>query len=872
LEPPTLASVTLEPTVGNRETEFVLTVNVNEALAEDPAVSYVTGIDSVSVASSSASDLQFIYRFRADATLEEGIYALQAVVTDVAGNSLRIPLGASFELDTTEPALVERSASTTLRPNRDPNSGYPVNPLDAAEQLTVGTELEANFVVDEVPSAARLDAVDTVSGEVFAGLVFTLDGSLGASLRFNLDRAVSAPASGTYDLVASVDDLAGNTGTLIVAAALVVDTDIPNPASVAPEAIVHFRRPTGDGTSTDALTRIVGQAGAVEAGATVLIETPLGAELAQAVAGAEGEFQLELAGLDVAELETRVVDAAGNASTRAPITYGCFTSNLDERTNSRLSAAAIFSQARLPALAREIPTATRPDRLDQTSATTSSALHWRQLRTGDAPFRRFGHAAAYDSNRDTLVVRGGFSPLLLVGGVPTLVANPAEEQWERAGSAWRLTTVSDPEGDESPPFPQATSEDGLVMSFDPSSGLVVTAPDENGATWAWNGASWRVLSEDTNLSSGKKAITYDSRRRELLVFVAGNGTYALRGERWQQLCTTSPCSDTAPAPIDFFSMTYDEVLDEVVLFTGAETWIYSPDVPAWEKRCDATLCPGGPAARSGVALAYHRALNRTVLYGGCHTRGDPWCNRFYFDTWEWNGSQWTCAFDGQTVPARGPSPETSVCNTEVAAATNGGGAVYEFIPQTIPAQGDRAVMVYDGLRSEVLLVGGQAFGNQDLGHEPSDWAWNGTAWREVNWRTPNGLDRSMAPHESTGVVVFPESASTTWVWDGLTWAKDAGASSSVSGAPIAYNPRDDELVLFTGNSETWTYVPETGWERRCDGDPAGDVCTAVPNRSGGELAYHRELETIVYSSVVAGMFGDEPQFRFWRDGDWQEPV
>jgi hypothetical protein len=93
-------------------------------------------------------------------------------------------------------------------------------------------------------------------------------------------------------------------------------------------------------------------------------------------------------------------------------------------------------------------------------------------------------------------------------------------------------------------------------------------------------------------------------------------------------------------------MAYDSARGKTVLFGGAnhtdflgDTWEW--DGTGWEHR----LPTASPGARDFHVVAYDTSRQRTVLYSG---QGPPGVEQL-FDTWEWDGSNWT-----ETTPALTP--------------------------------------------------------------------------------------------------------------------------------------------------------------------------------------------------------------------------
>jgi hypothetical protein len=111
-----------------------------------------------------------------------------------------------------------------------------------------------------------------------------------------------------------------------------------------------------------------------------------------------------------------------------------------------------------------------------------------------------------------------------------------------------------------------------------------------------------------------------------------NSTWELSRLGWRRFTTGNPSPVLGPA------MTYDSRRNEIVLFGGATATAGSP-VPldtmwirsgtAWSQ---VVKTGDWPAARQDHAMAYDRERGEVVMYGGL--QGDE-------DTWTWNGAAWT---------------------------------------------------------------------------------------------------------------------------------------------------------------------------------------------------------------------------------------
>jgi hypothetical protein len=210
------------------------------------------------------------------------------------------------------------------------------------------------------------------------------------------------------------------------------------------------------------------------------------------------------------------------------------------------------------------------------------------------------------------------------------------ETWEFEGSAWRqIATIAAP-----PP------RRAHALAFDTARGRVVLfggrghgfdAPPEED-TWEYDGVTWRQVQAAIR-PPGRfhHALAYDTARSRAVLFggagVAGPfiqpraDTWEYDGSAWVPIPTV-----VAPPARSGHALAYDAARDRTVLFAGensgqlfADTWEY--DGVAWT----AVATASSPPARHFHALAYDAARGRTVLFGG----------ELRDDTWEYDGVDWT---------------------------------------------------------------------------------------------------------------------------------------------------------------------------------------------------------------------------------------
>jgi hypothetical protein len=259
---------------------------------------------------------------------------------------------------------------------------------------------------------------------------------------------------------------------------------------------------------------------------------------------------------------------------------------------------------------------------------------------------------------------------------------------------------------------------------------------------------------------------------------------------------------------------------------GGQEWTW--DGTSWTEHST----PGGrPSPRYAAAMAYDSARGLTVLFGGAHWDGAAF--KFYGDTWEWDGADWTLR------------------------ATTG------------PTLRGFSAMTYDGLRGVVVLFGGTDLSGP---FDDTTWEWDGDSWVQYSVSGPSGrYDHAMAYDVARGRTVlfgggngWDSYYDDTWEWDGLTWnlCATSGPSARAEHA-LAYSDFCGSTILFGGCyidlGQWWEYDYDDTWE--WDGSSwTQSAFTGPVARCCHRMAYDAGRNQAVlfggYNNDDAGFLGD----------------
>ena len=185
----------------------------------------------------------------------------------------------------------------------------------------------------------------------------------------------------------------------------------------------------------------------------------------------------------------------------------------------------------------------------------------------------------------------------------------------------------------------------------------------------------------------------------------------------------------------------------MILFGGGNTVAFN-DTWAWTARIGARGCGHRPGKRFNHAMAYDRGRQEIVLFGGLDENVN-----FYADTWAWTGARWTLRQASGGPPVRSDfGMAFDPVNAEVVISPGfegqndtwgwNGRAWTRKFPSHLPPSTSNyfCQMTYDERLQRAVMVMHNVFGT------PQTWVWNGFDW------SPLSPAQSPTPRAASGIV------------------------------------------------------------------------------------------------------------------------
>jgi hypothetical protein len=317
-------------------------------------------------------------------------------------------------------------------------------------------------------------------------------------------------------------------------------------------------------------------------------------------------------------------------------------------------------------------------------------------------------------------------------------------------------------------------------------------------------------------------------------------TWLWNGSRWVQRFPA-----VKPPHRNSQSMVFDAQRERVIMFGGRQESDTAGGVPgflgdSWSFRNDAWTrieSTENPPARSLGAMAYDSDRDVVVLYGGTGLAASGTTLESLFDTWEFNGTQWTRVANDAPKVAK-PIVAYDAANHEVImmGLTENGSAdvMYRYrgaahtwdviTPATMPTCVNDGHLVYQEHTGRLIFIGGICRTATPAGEEVFEW--DGTTWTKLTTAAANrGAGQATAYDSLRKEVVFFGGtaalsnviASSTVILQDLVWrAANFGnfRPSPRSLATFSTDTAANTVWLFGGLDETSSFYNVDLWGYR----------------------------------------------------------
>jgi hypothetical protein len=372
-----------------------------------------------------------------------------------------------------------------------------------------------------------------------------------------------------------------------------------------------------------------------------------------------------------------------------------------------------------------------------------------------------------------------------------------------------------------------------------------------------------------------------------------NDTWDWVGDHWVQVYPA-----TSPAGRSFHTMTYDVAHSRITMFGGKtdtvnavnETWVY--DGSNWQELQPANA----PSPRIWSGSAYDTTRNRMVLYGGQFTTADLKTTTNYYDTWEFDGTNWT------QVGTNGPQITTPLLayyepahqmimlgsdsnqKPHMYSLNASTGTWTEMTPSTMPDCVNDAGLVYQGHDPKVLVLYAGACSSSGTGS--TTYEWDGSNWQLVTqlsltFRLTGEAIAYDAARRTTTLFGGTEAFS---VPQGFTYLYHQGVWNTPPDLALSPSPRSlfafatdplNHVVWLVGGMDTtatlediWKYSNGTWQEVAFSGQPSACVSPSSAFDTDRQKliilcqdASIHEFDGTTWKTVNATDVKDHPQVR-----------
>lgn len=408
---------------------------------------------------------------------------------------------------------------------------------------------------------------------------------------------------------------------------------------------------------------------------------------------------------------------------------------------------------------------------------------WTQMHPAVRPGFRSGHAMAYDSQDQRVLVYGGST----AGGGLTY-----GDTWSWDGTTWRQGAIGD-----GGPGPRTSP----AMATDPGTGRPVlyggvlyrvTPPLVFNDTWSWNGHGWVKQVSQPDLHVGG-VLCEDGRR--VILFGGGSGTIGTPSPvdtwAWEGQGSTWSRVDN-PAITPQGAVLYHAGLDAFVTLVGdsASAWLTTLSRDGRQNPPLTTL-----PSNAGGHWGYHQDLDVILFVKYLGT-----------ETWTWDRQQWARIADSPRHVSGWSVWYDRNRRKLVFASANARSFVewdasgwVERPFQGGPPARQGASFGYDPRRDRVVLYGG--YDARQLLEDT--WEWDGQTWVQVLAVSPMGPGGGALVYSPAheGLLTVFDNDREVWLWDGQAWRMLAAQAlrsyaDRVTLNGSAYDPSRNRLMVF----------------------------------------------------------------------------
>lgn len=259
------------------------------------------------------------------------------------------------------------------------------------------------------------------------------------------------------------------------------------------------------------------------------------------------------------------------------------------------------------------------------------------------------------------------------------------------------------------------------------------------------------------------------------------------------------------------ALVYQSSNKQVLLFGGfgndvyGDTWLFSSH--CWRQVSPAV----SPSPRFLAAYAFDPAKSVAMLYGG---RQAPAASDL-FDTWIWDGSNWSQASVGTGPNMRAPVAAYDPRSGKVLVfglssdwhsveTWTWDGSWQQLHPASAPTVRFSSGMAYDGNTGHLILFGGRDGSHVYLSET---WSWDGANWIQLKpAQSPSPRMNPSMVSFNNGVLLYgglepSRENNDTWTWDGQTWRQFPTAHTPPAQAS-ELGLSDGGVIALTASSGT----------------------------------------------------------------------